>query len=503
MYDNKYNSFINSKEYEKLYQHKNDDDYNEQFNRVYKRYCYPNFFEFFSVYYKIFYIIIILVFTIVLYVLILYQLERVKNSKKQIIKKWDEEERIKQNNILNSGPEDVLHEWKRVNKSIDDPNSEENKTVSLKVHEIRKDYRYEDDRKKENKNKKKVNRQSRHFSTNSYLENENNTTEDASKGDERVFINPKTKHQYKRVIDDLTFGVNYGECLGLLGPNGAGKTTTVSIISFIKSPTVGEVIYGNDYLSNKKLYDIGIGICPQFNSLWESLTVKEHIEFYYDMNGYSKEEIKEIITSLVDFCGIENHINKRVSDVSSGTRRKLSLIISLCSSPKYLLLDEPTAGIDPFTRRYIWNLIKEFKQINQTATILTTHSTEEAEYLCDRIAILMKGKLACIDTPKNIKLKYSNYYILEVHTEDPCYFENKIVLEENLFGLNDYKSYTLKSYIKFQKYTVKIEQKHLAYIFYKLEKCKKNKIIKEYNFGQRSLEQAYTNIVKGKRKDSK
>jgi len=507
MYQNEYSNFLESKEYQELQKHKNDNNYNELYNKAYKKFSYPNFFEFFLPKYKLYQLIIILVLSLIIYIIILFLLEKYKYNKRKSIKKWNPEDRSAQNDILNSGPADVLYEWKRVNKSIEQKDSEENKTISLKVHEIRKDYRYKKTKNNNDKGSSSNNNDSNDDNENgnsSNNENNRNNTnytntlenlDNSKTNDERIYTNSKNGKQFKRVIDDLTFGVNYGECLGLLGPNGAGKTTTLSIISCIINPSVGEIIYGNDYSYDKSLFDIGIGICPQFDSLWSALTIREHIEFYYTMCGYSKENVNEIISSLVDYCGIENHINKKVCEVSGGTRRKLSLILSLCSSPSYLLLDEPTAGIDPFTRRYIWNLIKEFKQIKQTATILTTHSTEEAEYLCDRIAIIMKGKLACIDTPKNIKMNFNNYYILEVFTQNADFFENKIVIENNLFGLEDTKNYHLKSYINYQKYTVEILHKNISHIFQQLEKAKEEKIIKEYSFGQCSLEQVYINII--------
>ncbi|ORX45239.1 hypothetical protein BCR36DRAFT_333611 [Piromyces finnis] len=477
MYDNKYDAFLQSDIYQELLNNRDDDDYNKKLNNAFKKFSFPSLHEFFSTKYRLYYILIILVLSIILYISVIFILERIRYNKKRSIKKWDENERKKQDSLLSEGPEDVLYEWKRVCNSINNPESEDNKVVSMKVHELRKDYKYQ-----AIKN----------------IKNKCDTTEKENKSniiDERIYKSSNGK-QFKRVIDDLTFGVNYGECLGLLGPNGTGKTTTISIISCSKNPSLGQVIYGNKSLANYNLFDLGIGICPQFDALWNVLTVKEHIEFYYSMCGYSKQDVKEIVSSLVDYCGIESHINKKVCEVSGGTKRKLSLIVSLCSSPSYLLLDEPTAGIDPFTRRYIWNLISEFKEIQQTATILTTHSTEEAEYLCDRIAILMKGKLACIDTPKNIKMKFNNYYILDVFTDNAELFENKYVLEKNIFGLEDIKNYQLKSYVSYQKYTVQIKHDRIANIFDLLEDAKKQKIIKEYSFGQCSLEQVYINIIK-------
>lgn len=494
MYDNKYEEFVSTDTYAELLKHHEEDDYNKMLNKEYKDFAYPNFFKLFDPKYHIYYAFIISFLTIFLYIGIIYVLENIRYRSKRSLKKWNESERQKQDEIISNGPEDVLYEWKRVCNSIKNPESEDNKVVSLKVHELRKDYKYQPIKSSNGNGKKNQ----KNVNDNDNENNENKESTDPEVIDKRIYTGARGK-QYKRVIDDLTFGVNYGECLGLLGPNGTGKTTTISIISCKKSPTLGQVIFGNKSLANTNLFNLGIGICPQFDALWDVITIREHIEFYYSMCGYSKEDVRDIITSLVDYCGIESHINKKACEVSGGTKRKLSLIISLCSSPGYLLLDEPTAGIDPFTRRYIWNLIKEFKQIQQTATILTTHSTEEAEYLCDRIAILMKGRLACIDTPKNIKMKFNDYYILDVFTDNAELFENKYVIENNLFGLDDVKEYHLKSYVNYQKYTVKVQQKNIANIFSQLENAKKEKIIKEYSFGQCSLEQVYINIIKGKK----
>ena len=314
MYDDKYSSFIRSKEYEKLYQHQNDDDYNDQFNKSFKKYCYPNFFEFFSIKYKIFYIIIILIFTIILYSLILYKLEANKYSKRKSIKKWNQEDRAKQNDMLRSGPKDVLHEWNRVNKSINDPNSEEGKIISLKVHEIRKDNIF-DERKKQRKKKKNNVR----YSFNP--DNDISASEDNLEVDDRIYIDPKNQKKYKRVIDDLTFGVNNGECLGLLGPNGAGKTTTISMITGLLPITRGLVRYGEKDLIDTNIAELSMGYCSQHNSLWKLLTVKETIEFYLNICGYPRKDIPQYTRALMEACGIEIHKNKKVSDISGGTQR--------------------------------------------------------------------------------------------------------------------------------------------------------------------------------------
>ncbi|ORX75937.1 P-loop containing nucleoside triphosphate hydrolase protein [Anaeromyces robustus] len=305
----------------------------------------------------------------------------------------------------------------------------------------------------------------------------------------------KHKKYINHIIDDVTFGVNVGECLGLLGPNGAGKTTSISMITGLMSHTHGKIVYGDNDLNKTEIGKISLGYCPQHNSLWKLLTVKETIQFYLKIAGYPHKDVPRYTKALINACGIENHTNKKISEISGGTKRKVSLIIAICSSPKYLILDEPSAGMDPFTRRYMWKLIKDLKKIRETATILTTHSTEEAEALCDRIAILIKGRLVCIDTPKSIKMNQSDKYVLEVFTDHPDIFEKQIVRENNLFGLEDEEDYELESSISYQKYFVNMKTENIANVFAMMEKVVKAGLVSQYNFEQFSLEQVFINFV--------
>jgi len=296
-------------------------------------------------------------------------------------------------------------------------------------------------------------------------------------------------------VDDVTFGVNFGECLGILGPNGAGKTTSISMITGLLSHTHGRIVYGDKDLNNTEMYDLSLGYCSQFNALWNLLTVKETIQFYLNICGYPKLDIPNYTKALIEACGIENHTNKKVSEISGGTKRKLSLIVAICSSPSYLILDEPSAGMDPFTRRYMWKLILKLKKMRTTSTILTTHSTEEAEALCERIAILIKGRLVCVDTPKSIKMNHNNSYTLEVFTDDPQRFEEEYVRNKNLFGITPDEKYQLESSISYQKYSVKMKTENIANVFAIMEMAKESGLVSQYNFGQYSLEQVFINFV--------
>jgi len=432
------------------------------------------------------------------------------------------EVRAEKDQRIVNGPVDVHNEYNRVRQSLEDekaqgtPSHDNNNNMVLRVFKITKDFimkakevkkREEEERKKEmemmgiseeeeeeeeeegetmgKKDKKKKNKKNKKKKKNAFEIMDNRMTYD-----------PKKKKYINRIVDDVTFGVNTSECLGLLGPNGAGKTTTISMITGLLSYNYGIVKYGKKDLSETRIADLSLGYCSQHNSLWSLLTVKETIEFYLDICGYPRKNIGHYTKALIEACGIENHTHKKVNEISGGTKRKLSLIIAICSSPSYLILDEPSAGMDPFTRRYMWKLISELKMVRETATILTTHSTEEAEALCDRIAILIKGRLVCIDTPRSIKMNHSNTYTLEVFTADPQTFEEVFVHQKDLFGLTNIdEEYEVETSMNYQKYTVKMRTENIAKVFALMESAQEIGLVSQYNFGQYSLEQVFINFV--------
>jgi len=463
-------------------------------------------------------IIILMVIIIIFYAVVLYLFEKLKihwRNKRQI--DLYEDDRKEKDKKLEEGPKDVYNEWKRIHQKLDTSSSDAlQHNTTLMVHQLNKNLPMkEKDMKKRNKNLKQFNeklkRENNNNNNNNNYDNNNDNdnnklsdmnTEEPEKNktpfeimDDRVFYD-RTKGKFiNRIVDDVTFEVDVGECLGLLGPNGAGKTTTISMMTGHMSCTHGDIVYGNRKLDDLNLTDISLGYCPQFNPLWKLLTVKETVQFYLSLRGHPKKNISELVDILLKLCSIEEHANKRVNEISGGTKRKLSFIVSICSSPDYLILDEPSAGMDPFTRRYLWNVILNLKRHRGTALILTTHSTEEAEALCDRIAILIKGNLVSIDTPMGIKMNYGNRYILEVFTNHPDQFENEIVQKDNLFNLENPTDYRMESFIEYQKYYVEIDPEHISDVFCKMENAKKSGLIKQYNFGQSSLEQVFINFV--------
>ncbi|ORX34331.1 P-loop containing nucleoside triphosphate hydrolase protein [Piromyces finnis] len=178
--------------------------------------------------------------------------------------------------------------------------------------------------------------------------------------------------------------------------------------------------------------------------------------------------LRYMLLQYINAAGLEEHQNKRVDDLSGGTKRKLSILIAICGYPERILLDEPTAGMDPSTRRLIWEIIKSTKRRNDSALIMTTHSMEEAEQLCDRLAILVNGRLICIGSPEHLKMKYGKGYILELQCNDVDQFHSEVM--ERISNNRG-------------KYEVKMTKK-LGLVFERMEEYKKKGLVNDYSFNQ-------------------
>ena len=193
----------------------------------------------------------------------------------------------------------------------------------------------------------------------------------------------------KVALDHLSLTIKEGETFGLLGPNGAGKTTLASIMSGLATQTSGSLIVNGQSVP-KDMDDIykSLGFCPQHDILWDELTIAEHLLFYCRLRGIKNE--KEEVESLTRKVNLHGIPNKKVNELSGGMKRRLSLAIALVGSPSLVLLDEPTTGLDPVSRRAVWDIIND--QMDNRCTIITTHNMEEADALCSRIGIVAKGR---------------------------------------------------------------------------------------------------------------
>jgi ABC-2 type transport system ATP-binding protein len=205
-------------------------------------------------------------------------------------------------------------------------------------------------------------------------------------------------------VDQISFDVKEGELFGLLGPNGAGKTTTINMLSTLLKPTSGYAeVAGFNIMKNKNEVRNNIGIVFQEPALDNRLTGRENLEFHAMMYGMGKEERRKRIDLILSLVELSDKSNVLVDNYSGGMKRRLEIARGLIHRPKVLFLDEPTLGLDTQTRRHIWDYIKKLNRENDVSIILTTHYMEEADFLCDRVAIVDHGKIVALNTPASLK----------------------------------------------------------------------------------------------------
>jgi ABC-2 type transport system ATP-binding protein len=207
-------------------------------------------------------------------------------------------------------------------------------------------------------------------------------------------------------VDGISFSVKEGEIFGLLGPNGAGKTTTIKMLTTLLPQTFGEAtVSGFDIRKKQKDIRKIIGIIFQDPSLDDELTGRENLEFHAILYNIGKEKRDRKIGEVLRLVELEDKADEFVKNYSGGMKRRLEIGRGLINDPKVLFLDEPTVGLDPQTRRHIWEYIKRLNETHKTTLILTTHYIEEADYLCSRVAFVDHGKIVALDTPTALKNK--------------------------------------------------------------------------------------------------
>lgn len=210
-----------------------------------------------------------------------------------------------------------------------------------------------------------------------------------------------------------------GQVFVLLGHNGAGKSTTIGMLSGMLQPDSGKAeIYGYDIYSQMNIIRKMMGVCPQHDVLFPELTVHEHLEFYSGLKGISKKESLKGIKQIIADVGLTEKVNSRADSLSGGQRRKLSVAIALTGNSKVIFLDEPTSGMDPYSRRSTWNLIQN--NTEGRIIILTTHFMDEADLLSDRIGIMANGKIFCSGTSHFLKQAFGEGYCLTIVKNDNC-----------------------------------------------------------------------------------
>jgi ABC-2 type transport system ATP-binding protein len=229
-----------------------------------------------------------------------------------------------------------------------------------------------------------------------------------------VIENLTKKFEDVTAVDGLSLVVDKGELFGLLGPNGAGKTTTINILCGLLEPTTGSVkVGGYDALKEPNKIKELIGVSPQETAVYPHLTGKENIELFANLHAMSKEKMKKNVDDLLQKLSLSDHSKRRAGKYSGGMMRRINLAMALVHDPEIAFLDEPTVGMDPQSRRAVWDFIRELRKQNKTV-LLTTHYMEEAEELCDRIGIIDNGKLISLGTPQQLKRQFNAKNLEEV-----------------------------------------------------------------------------------------
>uniref|UniRef100_H2YX21 ABC transporter domain-containing protein n=1 Tax=Ciona savignyi TaxID=51511 RepID=H2YX21_CIOSA len=294
-------------------------------------------------------------------------------------------------------------------------------------------------------------------------------------------------------VDRMSIGVPRGECFGLLGVNGAGKTTTFKMLTGDIAPTAGDAtICHQSILDNIREVQQNTGYCPQFEALNQLLTGREHLEFYAKLRGVPPEDIDRVAQWGIMKFGLKMYADKSAGTYSGGNKRKLSAAIAFIGCPPVVFLDEPTAGMDPLSRRFLWSRISEVVS-NGRCIVLTSHSMEECEALCSRLAIMVNGSFKCIGSPQHLKNRYGEGYTITVKVSDGTEnLENVQAFIQEAFP----NCVVKESHSSMIMYQVPLEDMNLSFLFDEMERNKSRLSIEDYSVNQTTLDEVFVSFAK-------
>uniref|UniRef100_A0A663MJ51 P-type phospholipid transporter n=1 Tax=Athene cunicularia TaxID=194338 RepID=A0A663MJ51_ATHCN len=297
----------------------------------------------------------------------------------------------------------------------------------------------------------------------------------------------------KPAVDRLCVGIRPGECFGLLGVNGAGKTTTFKMLTGDTDVTSGDaVVAGNSILTHISNAHQNMGYCPQFDAIDDLLTGREHLYLYARLRGIPADEIKRVAEWGIQKLGLPMYADHLAGTYSGGNKRKLSTAIALIGCPQLVLLDEPTTGMDPQSRRLLWDSIVGVLR-DRRAVVLTSHSMEECEALCTRLAIMVKGTFKCLGTIQQLKDKFGDGYIVTLKIKSPkSGLPPDPTPAEQFIHMNFPGSLQREKHYNMLQY--QICSSSLAKIFQLIISNKENLHIEEYSVSQTTLDQVSKNI---------
>jgi lipooligosaccharide transport system ATP-binding protein len=240
------------------------------------------------------------------------------------------------------------------------------------------------------------------------------------------FHQVKKSYGEKTVVDGLSFHVKAGECFGLLGPNGAGKTTTLRMLLGIAAPDSGAIhLCGEPIPGRAHVARARVGVVPQFDNLDPDFTVRENLLVFGRYFGLNAAQCRAVVPSLLEFARLESKADARVSELSGGMKRRLTLARALVNDPDVLIMDEPTTGLDPQARHLIWERLRSLLARGKTI-LLTTHFMEEAERLCHRLCVIEEGRKIAEGAPSELIATEIGCDVIEIFGPDPVALRDEL-----------------------------------------------------------------------------
>ncbi|KAM4663281.1 cholesterol transporter ABCA5 isoform 1-T2 [Discoglossus pictus] len=305
------------------------------------------------------------------------------------------------------------------------------------------------------------------------------------------------KKMRKMVANNISFCVRKGEILGLVGPNGAGKSTLLNMLVGQTEPNAGQILIGDTaagQLGHKPVKFVGYS--PQLNHLWPEIKLQEHLEIYGAIKGMNSSDLKEVTRRIIEALDLKEHLQKPAKKLSAGTIRKLCFALSMLGNPDIVLLDEPTTGMDTLAKQRLWKVIRSTFKGKEQAAVITTHYMEEAEAICDRVAIIVSGQLRYIGSVQHLKSKFGRHYSLDMKLETEAGVQKLEHLHKEILEIFPNAS-RLESFASLLSYKIpKEDVQSLSQSFANLEQVKRTFNIADYSFSQSTLEQVFLELAK-------
>jgi len=321
-----------------------------------------------------------------------------------------------------------------------------------------------------------------------------------------IFIHNLQKIYYGRgtvptkvAVKDVSASIGVGEVFGLLGANGAGKTTLLKMVSGLELPTSGEaLINGYDVVSETSNAQRSMGLCPQFDTLIERMTVRENLLYFGQIKGLRNPDLTAAVEAFMAAMNIKRYESKLIMQLSGGNRRKVSLAVALLGSPPTVYLDEPSTGLDPVASRLMWRLLTKIAATRTTAMVLTTHNMLECEAVCTRICIMKLGEMVCLGDSQHLRSTHGTGFLLEMTVTQADKVDEAIRFVASQFpGAQIVDKHATMVNLEIPRSSIA----QLSVAFNTLERSKQSLSIVDYALSQSTLEQVFLKQIRPNERD--